>query len=84
MNNVTQTKLICPDCGNVFPIMRKTCNQKKTFHRKWLYCIKCNKVTNHIEIKDLEKWISEIEFKEENEINKKEKEVYLLIKKRSR
>ena len=46
------TKLICPICNNMTSIYRKVNKQKKFGHRKWLYCWKCKKITNHFEIRD--------------------------------
>lgn len=83
MSSVIQTKLVCPECGNVFPIMRKAEKQKERFHRKWLFCIECKKVTNHIELKNLENWMKEMEFKGEEAQKDEEKKVYQLIKRRS-
>ena len=75
------TNLICPDCGNVFPLQRKLFKQKKNFHLKKLYCPMCCEVKNHIEIKDIDMFIAEYENglydKTEEEVK-----VYSLIKKR--
>ena len=66
MNKKTiKTDLICPECGNVFPIMRKQNKQKKTFHRKWLFCPICKKETNHIEAKELDLLLEQISLKED-------------------
>lgn len=81
MPKTIQTKMVCPECGNVFPIMRKMNKQKKLFHRKWLYCPKCQKTTNHIEGKDLDKLLKEIELKEKSIRTEEEIKVYKLVKK---
>lgn len=79
MNKKTiKTDLICPECGSVFPIMRKQSKQKKIFHRKWLFCPKCKKETNHIETKELELLLEEITIKEEYQRTEDEKKVYAL------
>lgn len=49
---VVQTKLICPNCGNEVEIFRKENKQKKFGHKKILWCYKCKRMINHIEIKD--------------------------------
>ncbi len=75
---VIKTDLICPECGNIYPIMRKTSKQKKLFHRKWLFCPFCNMKTNHIEVKDIDLLIEELVRKEN--LSEEEKKVYKLIK----
>ena len=53
--SMTATTLYCPVCGKKgIPIMRKTGKQKPSFHRKWLYCIYCNRLTNHVECRSEE------------------------------
>lgn len=49
---VVQTKLVCPKCGNKVEIFRKENKQKKFGHKKLLWCYKCKRMINHIEIKD--------------------------------
>ncbi len=81
MNKKTiKTDLICPECGNVFPIMRKQNKQKKTFHRKWLFCPICKKETNHIEAKELDLLLEQISLKEDYQRTEDEKKVYVLRK----
>lgn len=75
------TNLICPDCGNVFPIQRKIFKQKKNFHLKKMYCPMCCETKNHIEIKDIGLFIADYEFSKE-EKTEEERKVYSLIKKR--
>ncbi len=83
MIKTTQTKLVCPECGSVFPIMRRTCVQRKRFHRKNLYCYVCKKVTNHIELKDYDEWLAGAIIRGEENLKEEEKEVFQLVKKRS-
>lgn len=83
MSKTIKTDLVCPECGNVFPIMRKASRQRGLFHRKRLYCIVCKKETNHIETKDFDMLLAAISFKGEDRLNENEKEVYQLVKKRS-
>ena len=80
--STVSTSLICPECGNVFPIMRKANKEKSLYHRKWLYCIRCSKTTNHIEVKDLDRLIYYLENTPEEEKTAEEKKVYKLIKNR--
>lgn len=47
-----QTKLICPKCDNITTIYRRVNKQKKFGYRKWMYCYKCKKETNHFEIRN--------------------------------
>lgn len=51
------TDLVCLECGNVFIIMRKGCCLKKVSHLKNLWCYKCKKVTNHYEVRDIDKFM---------------------------
>ena len=52
--NLTETKMLCPRCGTIQTILRKTAKQKKYGHYKKLYCFKCKDTHNHIELKDHE------------------------------
>ena len=81
-NKVAQTSLICPECGNIFKIWRLKCHQRNLYHKKNLFCVKCNKETNHIELKDIDLYLSSLEFKNEEDFTEEEKEVWQLIKKR--
>ena len=82
MTKTIQTTLICPECGTRFPIMRRLGKQKEQFHRKWLYCYRCKKETNHIEGRDIDSLIAQMDLLGEREFNKQEKEIYHLVKKR--
>lgn len=48
--NATETNLVCPECGNIQTIYRKSCKRKRYGHLKLLWCYKCKEVTNHFEI----------------------------------
>lgn len=61
--HITRSDLVCLECGNVFPIPRKTANQRKIYHIKDIFCVCCKKKTKHIETKDLDILSKEIEFK---------------------
>ena len=79
---VTQSGLICPECGNTFTIWRRTASQREKYHKKYLYCAKCNKVTNHIELKNMDLYFAKLRFKNKEELNEEEQKIYQLIKKR--
>lgn len=49
---VVQTELICSECGNRVSIWRKKHKQKEDRHVKTMWCYKCKKETNHIEIRN--------------------------------
>ena len=56
-------KFFCLYCGEEgIPLARKVGQQKKSFHRKKLYCYHCQNTVNHIECKTTE---DVIKFKEE-------------------
>ncbi len=42
--------LKCGECSSVQTIRRRKCRRKKQGHKKTLYCIKCQKKTEHIEL----------------------------------
>ena len=79
--HTVQTTLICNECGNIFPIMRKEAKQKKSLHVKDLYCPKCMKVTKHLETKDWYIVYEMIASKDEEKRSEEEQKVYTLIKK---
>ena len=83
MSKTIRTDLICPECGSIFPIMRRECNQKKAFHRKYLYCPTCKKTTNQLEMKEYDKLLEMIDRKEDASMTEDEKKVYKLLRKRS-
>lgn len=47
-----QTAIQCPICGTVSYIFRKAGKQKKAGHLKKMYCFKCKRDINQVEIKD--------------------------------
>jgi hypothetical protein len=56
-------KFFCLYCGEEgIPLARKAGQQKKSFHRKKLYCYHCQNTVNHIECKTTE---DVIKFKKE-------------------
>lgn len=50
--NTVRTILKCPNCGELTTIHRLASRQKKVGHLKKLYCYRCKKEVNHIELKD--------------------------------
>ena len=81
MLNLVQVKLICPECGNKTTIFRKQSKQKEYLHRKSLYCYRCKKETNHIEVRNLDALIASLNFKDT--LTEDEERVVQLVKKRS-
>jgi len=79
-NKVVQTSLICPECGNVFKIWRKIHKQKELFHKKRLFCVFCNKEVNHIELKNIDIFLANLEYKDN--LTEEEIKIKTLIKKR--
>lgn len=49
---IVETRLICPQCGNIQKIFRLASKRKNFGHLKALWCFKCKQRINHIEIKD--------------------------------
>lgn len=43
--------LFCVDCGNAFPIQRRSGRGRKRGHIKHLWCIRCKRVQPHSENK---------------------------------
>lgn len=41
--------LVCNDCGTKREILRRSSKNKKIGHSKHMFCIKCQKKTEHIE-----------------------------------
>jgi hypothetical protein len=76
------TNLICPDCGNIFPIQRKQNKQKTLFHRKKFFCYKCKKETNHIELKDIDSLMYILENTPDEKKTEDQQKVYSLLKRR--
>ena len=82
MIKTVSTDLICPECGNVFTIMRRTSRQKKYYHHKQLYCPICKRKTNHIEMKNYDILIEKIETKNDNQRTEEEQKIYKLLRNR--
>ena len=78
--NTTQTAIICPECGNVSNLWRKTNKQKELYHKKKFFCPICKKELNHIELKDIDFFLASLNFKEE--LTEEEIKIKTLIKKR--
>ena len=52
MSNFVQTAIQCPECGTITYINRKKSLKKKIGHLKKLYCYKCMKEVNQVEVGD--------------------------------
>ncbi len=46
---MTYSKLNCKECDSVFMVPRKRSRKREEGHIKDLYCVKCGKVTKHVE-----------------------------------
>jgi len=71
-DRATSTDLICLQCGNVTSIFRRNCKGKKLGHIKPLWCYKCKDVTNHYEVKDIDKFLLKYLYNECISIDRKE------------
>lgn len=74
--------LICSDCGISITIPRRLSIQREKYHIKDLYCVKCNKVTKYIEVRNLDILKKELEYKKN--LNNTEKLIYKLTNKESK
>lgn len=74
---MNKSELICGICGNSTSIFRNKGSRRNKYHIKDLYCIKCEKITKHIELGDLDFVKKELEFKENKNIT--EQLVYDII-----
>ena len=81
--SVTQSGLICPECGSTFTIWRHKGSQRELYHKKFLYCITCQKVTNHIELHNIDEYLSKIKRLADKDLTQEERHIKELIKKRS-
>lgn len=52
MSKYVQTAIQCPECGTVSYIFRQAGKQRKAGHLKKLYCYKCKKDVNQVEVRD--------------------------------
>ena len=82
MNKIpaVQTSLICPECGNITSIWRRTGRQKELYHKKKFFCPMCQKELNHIELKNIDFFIASLNFKDN--LTEEEKYIKSLVKKR--
>jgi hypothetical protein len=46
---MTYSHMVCEECGSVFVLPRKATKGRGDGHIKDIWCIKCKKVTKHIE-----------------------------------
>lgn len=77
MDNNPRTDLVCLNCGNVFTIYRSY-NYKKVGHIKDLWCYSCKKVTKHYEVRDISKFMYDIDTPD----IEKQKVIRLVLKRR--
>lgn len=69
MKNIT-SDFYCTSCGKKgVPIIRNHGKMREAGHLKKLFCIHCKKETNHVEIRDTEKYTLE-DFKQEFELGR--------------
>ena len=58
--NVVPSDFYCTQCGTKnIPVFRKTGRMREPGHLKKLYCLKCQKETNHAEVKQNGKYTYE-------------------------
>jgi Fe2+ or Zn2+ uptake regulation protein len=44
-NDIYISKLVCTECGEMFPIPRRHSKRREKGHIKDIWCFKCNKIT---------------------------------------
>jgi hypothetical protein len=71
------TDLLCLECGNIFTIARGVNNLKSNGHIKHLMCPRCEKLTEHFEVRDAGLMRKELEFQPNR--NEKEQLIYELL-----
>ncbi len=71
------TDLICLECGSITTISRRESRQRELYHRKHIYCPKCQTVTGQIELKDKALIKVMLEFKPRR--NELEETIYNLL-----
>jgi ribosomal protein L33 len=52
--NTVSVVLECTECKNTQEIRRKKSNLKKVGHKKHIYCVKCKKITLHLDMGPIE------------------------------
>lgn len=77
MRNTIKTDMICIECGNIHVIQRNLSYRKKTNNEMKLWCYKCQKEVNHVEIIDKNSYLFNLEG--ETNLTEQEKEVLTLI-----
>ena len=69
--NYQINKFMCPICGKeTIPVARPKGSQRKSMHRKWLYCPWCNKTVNTYECRNYEELVAFKSAFESGEITK--------------
>lgn len=46
------SRFVCPECGNIIPLPRKTKKERESGHIKDIFCPWCDKVQKTIEYKE--------------------------------
>ena len=78
--NSSTTSLLCPVCGNILPLVKKSSRIKELFHRDKIYCYVCKNYTKHVEIKNIEELTAILDLQKEEKFGEKNK-VYSLARK---
>ena len=81
-NKVARSDLMCLKCGNNLPTWNYMGTQRKMYKKMVLYCPECKKETKHVELQNIDTYISSLEFKDQTTLTKEEMKIYQLIKKR--
>ena len=76
-----RSELVCFECGNIMPISRKNRRQRTKYHIKDIFCFKCDVVTKHIELGNVDIVKKELEFKENR--NEEEELIYNLLQEKT-
>ena len=54
--SVKPSDFYCTQCGNKIPLFRKAKRLRQAGHLKMLYCVKCDRYVNHVEVKEYGKY----------------------------
>lgn len=71
---------LCTNCGTIHVISRRVCHKEKPNYRLYLWCFKCQKPVEHIEIVDKTTYLMKLQNKPN--LNKEEKNILDLLEKR--
>lgn len=45
--------VVCPKCGTTYVVFRCNGQLREVNHKKWMYCYKCKKKYNFIEVREV-------------------------------